>query len=277
MPELPEVETIKKDLEKIILKKKIVKVELLDKKLIKGIKPELFMKEVEKSTINQILRRGKYLIFVLSKNKFLVFHLKLTGQLIYGTPDKKSRIIFYFGGNYLTGRGDHLKCLNFLDMRRFAELRLTDDWTKEKGIREMGPEPFDEDFTVEKFQEMLVRKKTKIKPLLMDQSFLAGVGNIYAQEAVFRVGIHPERPANKLKPEEVKNLHSAIKDVLYEAIKYRGSSVDAYVDIEGEKGGMEQRLQVYGRGGQSCLNCGTLLKEIKLAGRGTTFCPKCQK
>lgn len=268
MPELPEVETIKRDLEKLILGKKIVKIELLDKKLIKRIKPELLIKEVEKSNVNQILRRGKYLIFALSNNKFLVFHLKLTGQLIYGTPDKKSRIIFYFGNG---------KSLNFLDMRRFAELRLTDDWAKEKGIKEMGPEPFDKDFTEEKFQSLLANKKTKIKPLLMEQNFLAGVGNIYAQEALFRVGIHPERPANKLKLEEVKNLYSAIKDVLSEAIKYRGSSVDAYVDVEGKKGGMEQRLRVYGRGGQPCLNCRALLKEIKLGGRGTTFCPKCQK
>lgn len=268
MPELPEVETIKSDLEKVILKKKIIKMELLDKKLVKGIKPELLVKEVEKTTVNQILRRGKYLIFALSNDKFLVFHLKLTGQLVYGTPDKRSRIIFYF---------DNGKCLDFLDMRRFAELRLTDDWSKEKGIIDMGPEPFDNNFTVEKFQCMLANKKTKIKPLLMEQKFLAGVGNIYAQEALFRVGVSPLRPANRLSSEEIKKLYCAIKDVLSEAIKYRGSSVDAYVDVDGKKGGMEQRLRVYGRGGQPCLNCGTLLKEIKLGGRGTTFCPKCQK
>ncbi len=268
MPELPEVETIKRDLKKVIPGKRIEKVELLDKKLIKGIKPELFIKEVEKTTINQILRRGKYLIFELSDGEFLVFHLKLTGQLIYAAPDKKSRIIFYFYSG---------KCLNFLDMRRFAELRLSTDWQKEKGIVEMGPEPFDKNFTVEKFQEMLSRKRTKIKPLLMDQNFLAGVGNIYAQEALFRVGINPLRSADKLKVEEIRNLYQAIKNVLSEAIKYRGASVDAYVDIEGKQGQMVQRLRVYGRGGQPCLNCGTTLKEIKLAGRGTTFCPKCQK
>jgi len=162
-------------------------------------------------------------------------------------------------------------------MRRFAELRLSTDWQKEKGIVEMGPEPFDKNFTVEKFQEMLSRKRTKIKPLLMDQNFLAGVGNIYAQEALFRVGINPLRSADKLKVEEIRNLYQAIKNVLSEAIKYRGASVDAYVDIEGKQGQMVQRLRVYGRGGQPCLNCGTTLKEIKLAGRGTTFCPKCQK
>ncbi|HCJ66076.1 MAG TPA: DNA-formamidopyrimidine glycosylase, partial [Elusimicrobia bacterium] len=201
-------------------------------------------------------------------NKSLVFHLKLTGQLIYGTPDKKSRIIFCF---------DNGKCLNFLDQRRFAELRLTNEWNKEKGIIDMGPEPFDKSFNLEKFRCMLGSKKTKIKPLLMDQNFLAGVGNIYAQEVLFRVGIHPERPVNKLRTQEVENLYSAIKGVLLEAIKYRGSSVDAYVDTQGKKGGMEQRLKVYGRAGQSCQNCGTLLKEMKLAGRGTTYCPKCQK
>lgn len=268
MPELPEVETIKRDLEKIVLKKRIEKVELLDKKIIKGLKPDLFIKQVEKTTIEEIIRRGKYLIFSLNNGKFLVFHLKLTGQLIYGPADKSSRIIFYFLDD---------KSLNFPDMRRFAELRLTDDWKKERGIAEMGPEPFDKNFTMECFKEMLFGRKTKIKPLLMDQSFLAGVGNIYAQEALFRVGVSPLRPANNLKLDEIKWLYAAIKDVLSEAIRYRGSSVDAYVDVEGKKGGMEQRLKVYGRGGEPCSNCGTLLKEIKLSGRGTTFCPKCQK
>lgn len=268
MPELPEVETIKRDLEKLVIRKKIIKVELLDKKLIKGIKPEQLVKTVEKTTIEEIIRRGKYLIFAISDNKFLVFHLKLTGQLIYGPADRKSRAIFHFAQG---------ESLNFLDRRRFAELRLSNDWTKEKGIVDMGPEPFDKNFTVGKFQEMLAKKKTKIKPLLMDQNFLAGIGNIYAQETLFRVGINPLRPANKLIPEEIKKLYLAIKDVLSEAIKYRGSSVDAYVDAEGKKGGMEQRLCVYGRGGQSCLNCGILLKEIKLAGRGTTFCSQCQR
>ncbi len=267
MPELPEVETIRRDLEKVVIGKKIEKIELLDHKLIRGIKPELFIKEVEKTIINRILRRGKYLIFVLSNGEFLVFHLKLTGQLIYGSADRRSRIIFHFKDN----------CMNFLDLRRFAELRLSNDWTKEKGIVGMGPEPFDRDFTLEKFQYMLSKKKTKIKPLLMDQNFLAGVGNIYAQEALFRIGVHPERLTNKLRPEEIKNLYQAIKDVLNEAIKYRGSSVDAYVDTQGRKGQMETRLRVYGRGGQPCINCKTPLKEIKLGGRGTTFCPQCQK
>jgi formamidopyrimidine-DNA glycosylase len=124
---------------------------------------------------------------------------------------------------------------------------------------------------------MLTKKKAKIKPLLMDQEFLAGLGNIYAQESLFKAGIHPERQAHRLKRDEVKTLFSEIKKVLREAINCRGSSLSSYVDVEGRRGSFYSRLRVYGRGGEPCVKCKTPLKFIKLSGRGTSFCRKCQK
>jgi formamidopyrimidine-DNA glycosylase len=141
----------------------------------------------------------------------------------------------------------------------------------------MGPEPLEEEFTLEKFKTMLKAKKTKIKPLLMDQAFIAGVGNLYAAEALFSAGIHPQRSTNTLKDEEIKSLFLNMKRILKEAIKYRGSSVDTYRDTSGKKGGFEERLKVYGRENQPCFKCKTPIKRITLGGRGTYFCPHCQK
>jgi len=268
MPELPEVETIRKGLEKKILGKKVKKVEVNTERMLKQLSPRRFREEIEGKSFKEIIRRGKYLILVLSSGKKIVIHLRMTGQLIYARKDQKSRISFLLSdGNYL----------NVNDRRHLGEIRLVEDYGKVSGIAKIGIEPLEDRFTVELFQGMLEKRKGKVKPLLMNQEFLAGLGNIYAQEALFRAGIHPERQAHRLSQAEVKSLFCEIRKVLREAIDYRGSSFRSYVDAGGRKGSFHSRLRVYGRGGEPCLRCETPLESIKLAGRGTSFCPKCQR
>jgi formamidopyrimidine-DNA glycosylase len=190
----------------------------------------------------------------------------MTGQLIYPGDGRKSRVGFKLSDG---------KTLDFNDQRLFAELRLLDDWHNLKFIQGLGPEPFD--LTVDKFKEMLTYKKTKIKPLLMDQTFISGIGNLYAAEALFRAKIHPERPAASLSDKEKELLFKEIKETLSEAIKYKGSSVDQYVQLSGDPGDYARYHKVYGREGKPCLVCKTAVKRISLGGRGTYFCPKCQK
>jgi len=266
VPELPEVETIKRELEKAVLGKKITKVCVHHPKVIREPAVEKFKKGLEGATVKNILRKAKVLILELSNGKSLVIHLKMTGQLIYPGNGKSSRVSFRLSDG---------KALDFNDQRLFAELRLLDDWRKLKFIQGLGPEPFD--LTQEQFKEMLVNKRTKIKPLLIDQTFISGVGNLYAAEALFRARIHPERQATSLSDKEKELLFKEVKAVLEEAIKYKGSSVDQYVQLSGQPGDYVKYHRVYGREGKPCLACKTLIKRIDLGGRGTYFCPKCQR
>ncbi len=267
MPELPEIETIKRDLENIIIGKRIKDVEVKVARIIKEPSVENFIKGVQNKEIKEVLRRGKVLILKLSA-QYLVIHLRMTGQIIYGDKQEKSKIVFLLSDG---------KYLNFLDQRVMGEIKLINDWRDLPFIKQMGPEPLDKGFSLEKFQEMLKGKKTKIKPLLMDQGFIAGIGNLYAVEILFRAKANPLRPANSLVLSEIKKIYSAIKEVLEEGIWHRGSSVDTYRDARGEKGKFEQRIRVYGRKGEPCFGCGDPIEKITLGGRGTYFCPKCQK
>jgi formamidopyrimidine-DNA glycosylase len=272
MPELPEVETIRRDLEKKVKGKKIKEVIIKERKLIKSPSPEKFKKGVEGRKFNTFKRRGKFLIISLDSGKRLVIHLKLTGVLIHCPESapllKHTHIIFLFPDK------THLR---FNDLRKFGELYLVDSEEEVKGIRGLGPGPLGKEFTRSIFQKMLSQKKTKIKPSLMDQKFLAGVGNIYASESLYKAKIHPQRVASTLDLEEVGKLYKSLREILKEAIKYRGTSVDSYRDVKDKKGDYEARLKVYGREGKPCYNCGKPIRRIELGGRGTFFCPNCQK
>lgn len=266
MPELPEVETVKRELEKAVVGKKILEVCVHHPKVIRQPSPDKFKKGLAGAKIKKVLRKAKVLILELSNGKALVIHLKMTGQLIYPGGGKNSRVNFRLSDG---------KKLDFNDQRLFAELRLLDDWRSLKFIRQLGPEPFG--LSEERFKAMLDRKKTKIKPLLLDQTFISGIGNLYAAEALFRARINPSRAANSLSEKEKAALFKEIKQTLSEAIKYKGSSVDQYVRLSGRAGGYLKYHKVYGRQGKPCPVCGTAIKRIALAGRGTYFCPKCQR
>lgn len=266
MPELPEVETIKRELDRAVLGKKIAEIIINNPKVIREPGKAEFIKGLKNTTIKNVLRKGKLLILELSSGKSLAIHLKLTGQLLYPGDAKLARISFKLSNG---------KLLDFNDSRLLGELRLLDSWQSLKFIKELGPEPFD--LTVDKFKQMLLGKKTKIKPLLMDQTFISGVGNLYAAEALFRAKIHPERPASSLSDKEKTLLFKEIKDTLSEAIQHKGSSLDQYLQLSGEAGDYVKYHKVYDREGKPCLACKTPIKRISLGGRGTYFCPKCQK
>ncbi|MEA3328749.1 MAG: DNA-formamidopyrimidine glycosylase [Candidatus Omnitrophota bacterium] len=268
MPELPEVETIKKGLEKFILNKSIKKVKVSEPRIVKSPGLKEFKRQLRGKTFQKIIRKGKYLIFQVSSRKFLIIHLKLTGRLIYGQNDIKSRLNFLLSDN---------NYLNLNSRRLFTEVRLAADYKKFPGIAKLGFEPLSEDFSLDAFSRGIKNTKRKIKIILMDQTFIAGIGNIYAQEALFQAKIDPRREACSLNKQQVKKLHLALKKILKDAVKYRGSSVNNYTDSRGEKGSFHLRLKVYGRRGEKCFSCGTSLKRISLEGRTTCFCPKCQK
>ncbi|MDD4939295.1 MAG: bifunctional DNA-formamidopyrimidine glycosylase/DNA-(apurinic or apyrimidinic site) lyase [Candidatus Omnitrophica bacterium] len=265
MPELPEVETIKRELEKVVLGKKIIEVVIHNPKVIRHPSPAQFKNGLSGTVFKRILRKAKVLILELSGGKSLVIHLKMTGQLIYPGDGARSRVTFRLSDG---------KSLDFNDQRLFAELRLMDDWRKLSFIQRLGPEPFE--LAAEDFKKMLSRKKTKIKPLLMDQTFISGVGNLYACEALFRAKINPGRPASSLLEKEKETLFREIKDTLTEAITHKGSSVDQYVQLSGNPGNYARYHKVYDRLGKPCLVCKTPIKRISMGGRGTYFCPECQ-
>src|SRR3989338_11691290 len=244
MPELPEVETIKRELEKAILGKKITGVCVHHPLVIREPSVKKFKKGLTGVTIKNILRKAKVLILELSNGKALVIQLRMTGQLVYPGSGKAARVTFHLSNG---------KTLDFNDRRLFAELRLLDNGRDLKFIKGLGPEPFD--ITAGQFKEMFSKKKTKIKPLLMDQQFISGIGNLYAAEVLFRARIRPERPSSSLSNKEKETLFKEIKDTLSEAIKYKGSSIDQYVQLSGEQGSYVKFHKVYGREGKPCLVC----------------------
>jgi len=243
MPELPEVEIIKRQLAQKIIGKK-----LNGQKIIK------------------VRRRAKLLIIDFADNSSLIFHLKLTGQLIFnGKPTPYTRQIFNF---------DDGSQLIFNDARKFGWWKKVKETTKIE--KEFGAEPLEIDF--ETFKNLLTsRPNARIKPLLMDQKFIAGIGNIYSDEILYGAKVHPLRHIKTLSNKEIKEIFQNIKKILNAAIKHQGSSVEYYVDACGKKGNFVRYHRVYQKEGQKCHRCGTIIKKLKLAGRSSHFCPNCQK
>jgi len=272
MPELPEVETIKRDLEKDVLGKTIVKVIVNRPGIIKQPSLHEFKKILTGARFTRILRRGKFLVLEIETGKkkvfFLAAHLRMTGQFVYGSKDPKNRVCLRFEDNSF---------LNYNDKRTLGELRIIADWRNLNIVKNMGPEPLDRRFRPGMFRQMLLQRSAKIKPLLLDQSFVAGIGNIYATEALFMSGIHPSRAANKLRDYEIRTLFKNIQKVLKLAIQCRGSSFSDYRDGHGREGGFTQHFFVYGRKKELCLQCRTPIKRMTLGGRGTYYCGKCQR
>ena len=271
MPELPEVETIRRGLSEVIINKRIIDFKRFDQKVVR-FRPE----QIKGLKIDDVKRRAKILIFNLSGRHTLLIHLKLTGQLIWRQAseiqesNKFTRAIFYFD--------DH-SSLIFNDMRRFGYLKLYDQKIIDNlpELSKLGPEPFSKDFNL----DYLLNKskqfsKRKIKQFIMDQEIISGVGNIYADEALFDAKILPTRLASGLKLPEWNQLQQSIIKVLNLGLHYGGSSNDSYVNAFGQKGEMDQHVAVYRRTGKPCVKCGGKIKRISLGGRGTHFCPVCQ-
>ena len=278
MPELPEVETIKNQLKAKIKSKTIKKIEVKLSKIVKDTSMVFFKKKVIGSKIKNIERRAKLLIIHLNNGYSLVVHLKLSGQLIYypkleQKKEKYTHLIYYFSDN---------SCLCYNDLRQFGYVKLikTIDLEKFFQQKDLGPEPLAKNFTFKKFKELLSKRpNSKIKPLLMNQSFIAGIGNIYAQEACWGAQILPFRLVKSLKGKETEKLYHYLIKILKLAIKNKGTTAaDAhYVDVQGRAGNYKSKLKVYQRQNKRCFRCQEKIKRIKLGGRGTCYCPGCQK
>lgn len=274
MPELPEVETIKHGLEKVILHETITKI-WVEKSFTKKISPNStkFRSALRGAKIVRISRRAKLLILALNTKNFVLIHLKLTGQLIFGKaeglPSKFARAIFYFKDK---------SALYFNDIRKFGYLKLVDAARLEKELVVYGAEPLSKDFTIDYFCKKLAKHpKFSIKQLLMDQAVIAGLGNIYSDEVCFVSGVRPNRRVGSLSRDEKRILHRRIKNVLTKAIKHRGTSVDTYVDSSGRGGNFQNYLFVYGRSGEKCKKCGAKIQKMKIGGRTSCYCQYCQR
>ncbi|GAA3401555.1 DNA-formamidopyrimidine glycosylase [Paenibacillus hodogayensis] len=273
MPELPEVETVRRTLEKLVAGKTIERVRVLLPRIIQ--KPddrELFCAMLEGRTIVAVERRGKFLRLLLD-GLVLVSHLRMEGRYgVYGADEeleKHTHVVFRFTD------GQELR---YKDVRQFGTMHLFgpgEDLTLPP-LNKLGLEPLGDDFSAAKLVKVLAGKTTKIKPLLLNQAYIAGLGNIYVDEALFLAGIHPERTADTLTKRELEALHAAIVRTLQEAVDAGGSSIKSYVNGQGEMGMFQQQLAAYGRKGEPCQRCGKPIVKTVVGGRGTHFCPDCQ-
>lgn len=280
MPELPEVETIKLGLQKYLIGHKVESVDIKAPKIFQGDP-----KNIIGAKVKEIRRKGKGLIIDLDNDYSLAIHIKLTGQFIYrdektkdvqvsktkvGTvPNKFTHVIFTL---------DKKAVLYYNDQRRFGWIKVvkTKDVEELSFFKTLGPEPF-KDLTLEKFEKAIVGKTTAIKPLIMDQTKIGGIGNIYANDALFLANVDPRRSSKTLSKYEIKTLYKAVLSVMEKSFKYGGASELNFVNVMGQEGEYQNHSLVYGKKGKPCSKDGTIIKKIFLGGRGTFYCEKHQK
>jgi len=285
MPELPEVETIRNGLKKSVLGKKIKDIEIKWKGSIKSGVSE-FVKIVKGNKIEKIDRVGKLLIFVLaSGGRYILIHLKMTGQLVYTKQNKIIAGGHRVGDNDLELPNRHTRIvvsfsdgskLFFSDLRKFGYWTLVNEKKKNEVVSRFGVEPLNTKFSLKHFKEILAGKKTSIKALLLNQKYIAGIGNIYADEICFRASVLPDRKVNSLDSGEMKKLFNSCRHILKIAIKSGGTTFKDYLNDKGKKGNFMQYLKVYGRTGKKCQRCDGKILKSKVASRGTHYCTKCQ-
>lgn len=271
MPELPEVETIVRGLDRAIRGKQIARVEVLRPEIVQMPGNLPLSRVVKGASIQGVTRRGKFAVIGLDSGKSLIVHLRMTGRLI--VQDGAAEALYPYT-NVAIGFTDGTR-LCFADVRRFGRMRLVG--SEEPWAVEVGLEPLSGDFTAERLRELVRGRTMPIKAFLLDQRRIAGIGNIYACEALWQAGIAPGKPAGKVSKPAIARLHAALQDVLQRAIDAHGSSIDDYVDAEGMKGGFQNVLAVYGRSGGECRRCGSGIVRTVIAQRGTWWCRACQK
>ncbi|MEZ4517126.1 MAG: DNA-formamidopyrimidine glycosylase [Chloroflexota bacterium] len=269
MPELPEVETVVRALRDPLVGRTIINVTTdWPRHIVTPDLPEMQARIGDKRVL-AVNRRGKYLLFTLSEGETLIIHLKMTGHLAVvpnqTPPDPYVHTVFSLDN-------DHE--LRFRDTRKFGRVYLVHD--PDEIVGPLGPEPLSDAFTVDAFTELLSNRKRVLKPLLLDQTFIAGIGNIYADEALFHARLLPTRRSDSLTPDEIAALHESIRYVLQLGIEREGASISTYVKPDGEKGDMQNAVAVFRRTGFPCYTCGTPIARIVLGGRSTHFCPHCQ-
>lgn len=271
MPELPEVETIRRELEPYLLGRRIQIVQLLRSDIITRPGPRVFRRRLAGQTIQGLGRRGKFLVISLSAGDFLLVHLGMSGALYLKRPEEP-----LVKHTHLRLALDDGRELRYVDPRRFGQVHLVSD--VEEVVGDLGPEPLADGFSRQRMSALFARRKGMLKPLLLNQRFLAGLGNIYADESLFIARLHPQRRADTLRPRDLARLHRAIRQVLVEGLKDLGSSIDqSYRRPDESPGEHQDHFLVFRRRGEPCVRCGTPIARIVLGGRSTHFCPHCQK
>jgi formamidopyrimidine-DNA glycosylase len=282
MPELPEVETVARGLRAALVgcsiagveiqwERSIVLTESRSSQDIAVPDPIAFARRLEGQTVADVGRRGKWIVIALDSSDTLLVHLRMTGQLLLDSgacpDDRHTRVLFLL---------DDGQWLRFSDTRKFGRMVLTAN--PDDVLGNLGPEPLADDFTAAGLEELLAQRRGRIKPLLLDQRFLAGLGNIYASEALWRASVHPLRRADSLSPAEVERLHEGIRSVLRAAIAEGGTTLAdaAYQQANGKPGEFSNQLAVYGREGEPCPRCSAAIERIKVGQRSTYLCPRCQ-
>jgi formamidopyrimidine-DNA glycosylase len=271
MPELPEVETVARDLRRLLVGRTLVGL-TRSRKALRQSWSKAWEAKLVGRRVEAVRRRGKWLLLGLDGGGSLMVHLGMTGRFTVVPPEAKSE-----PHTHLVFRLDNRHELRFRDARRFGSVTYFPDrasWEAFLATR-LGPEPWD--LTPAEFRTALMKTKRAVKAVLLDQTVVGGLGNIYADEACFAARIDPRRPGHALRPAEADRLLHAARNVLDRAIEARGSSIRDYVGGTGERGGYQDRFQVYGRNGKPCPRCGGLIQVVRLAGRSTHYCPRCQK
>ncbi|GHN45151.1 formamidopyrimidine-DNA glycosylase [Lactobacillus delbrueckii] len=272
MPEMPEVETVRRTLRPLVVGKTIDHVDIWYDKVITG-DPETFKRELKGKTFTAVDRYAKFLLFRLG-DLTVVSHLRMEGKYHLTTwdapVDKHEHLQFAFTDG---------SSLRYADVRKFGRLQLVKTGTEFQvtGLKNLGVEANSPEFSLDYFEKGLKKRSMNIKSLLMSQTLVAGLGNIYVDEVLWQSQINPLTPANELTKDQVKCLHSAINETIEEATKYGGTTVHSFLNAEGESGHYQEKLKVYGKEGQPCPRCGEDFVKIKISGRGTTYCLHCQK
>ena len=273
MPEAPEVETVRRGLTRLVVGRKVLGTEVRWEKTIGGMAPEEFDAELVGRTIDKVDRRGKYLLFRFSGGLTMVSHLRMEGAYYTvpaGTePGKHDLVTFHL---------DEGIDLFYRDTRKFGRMNLVPDGEalQVAGLAKIGPEPTEKDLSLAYMVSELGKSRMHVKPFLLDQSHIAGLGNIYVDETLWQSQIHPLTAANKLTEDELGRLRENIIHEIARATEHHGTTVHSFTTAFGEAGEFQNELQVYGRVGEPCLRCGHPLEKMKVAQRGTTYCPVCQ-
>jgi formamidopyrimidine-DNA glycosylase len=274
MPELPEVETVRARLEPLLVGRRLERVEIHDPRLTRPFDPAGVAAELEDERIAAVDRRGKYLIVRFESGRVLLIHLRMTGNLLHVSgalppADAHQRAVV---------RLDDGSDVVYRDVRRFGTWLLIEPEQLEPYLVDrVGREPLERSFTTKRLAETLAGRRTPVKAAILDQRRLAGVGNIYADEALWRARVHPQRPAGELDSAELKALHGGIRTALKAGIERQGATLRDYRTPDGSSGAMQHEFKVYGREGEPCDRCGTPIEKIRAAGRGTWYCPNCQR
>jgi formamidopyrimidine-DNA glycosylase len=273
MPELPEVENVRRSLQRLVAGRRVVRVEVRLARIVRSPAPEAFARAIAGETIERVDRRGKYLLLRLGA-RTLVSHLRMEGR--FGLHDVHEPELLH---THVVFDLDGEQQLRYRDVRQFGTMDLlstdvADAWPQ---LHDLGPEPIEESCDAAYLYARTRGRATPIKAMLLDQRVVAGIGNIYADETLHRAGVHPALPAGRTSRVQCARIVDAARAILTQAIALGGSSVKSFVDGDGQRGGYQYALAVYGREGQACVTCGAPIVKLRVAGRGTHLCPACQR